>query len=46
MIKPRRMRWIGQVGERECREGFDGKRTLGRPRRSRLEDNVKTDLKK
>jgi hypothetical protein len=52
MIKPRRMRWAGNM---ECTEETrnvykifvekpEGKRLLGRPRR-RWEDNINMDLK-
>jgi hypothetical protein len=49
VIKSRRMRWAGQVGEGRdvCRVLVgrpEGKRPLRRPRR-RWEDNIKMDLK-
>jgi hypothetical protein len=51
IIKPRRMRWVGHVARMaEKRNPYrilvgkpDGKRPLGRPRSSRV-DNIKMDL--
>jgi len=48
VIKSRRMRWAGHVGEgrvvyRVLVGKHEGKRQLGRPRRS-WEDNIKMDL--
>ena len=53
VIKSIRMRWVGHVARRGERRGVyrvfvgkpDGKRPLGRPRRS-WEDDIKMDLKK
>jgi len=52
VVKSRRMRWAGRVARMEEDRGVhrvlvgkpEGKRPLGRPRRSRLEDNIKMDL--
>ena len=52
VIKPRRLRWAGNVARmEECRSDFKiltgtpvGKRSFGRPRR-RWEDNIRMDLK-
>ena len=51
VIKSRRMRWVGHVARMDEERGVhkvlmgkpDGKRPLGRPRRS-WEDNIKMDL--
>jgi hypothetical protein len=47
MIKSRRMRWAGYVGEEECIQGIDGKarrlETKERPRHKWVH-NIKLDL--
>jgi hypothetical protein len=46
VIKARRMRWVGHVGEvRGAYNILVGRRPLGRPRR-RWEDNIEMDLRK
>ena len=49
VVKSRRMRWAGHVGEGKVLHGVlvgkpEGKRPLGRPRR-KWEDNIKMDLR-